>query len=93
MGIYDKTIDPLSAPKAISEESFQTFHQLGIELRQKDLAMMKRVLEETPKYMEVLVEQEITKTQEWYATFEHLVDQAYQQAGLTYDAEENPFIG
>ncbi len=93
MWIYDKTIDPLSAPKAINQADFATFHDLGIQLRQKDLRMMRMILETGASGLNDLVEGEILAQQGWYATFEKKVDQAYVTAGLVYDAELNPFVG
>lgn len=42
--IYDMTIDPLTAPKAISDEAMQEFYKYIIELKKLDLMLFKNLL-------------------------------------------------
>lgn len=97
MKIYDKTIDAISAPKALEPWELEIFHPLCIALRVKDLDMFKRLLllaenDESEQTMLDFVKTEIEREKPWYQEFDARVDQAYAEVGLVYDAEENPFL-
>jgi hypothetical protein len=97
MKIYDKTIDAISAPKALDPWELELFHPLCITLRAKDLDLLERLLllaerNETEQAILDFVETEIERERLWYQEFDARVDQAYTQVGLVYDAEENPFF-
>jgi radical SAM superfamily enzyme YgiQ (UPF0313 family) len=95
--IYDKTIDAISAPKALDSWELKLFHPLCIELRSRDLDMFEQLLmmvkggnseEEVLQF----TDQKIQETSSWYKEFERRLDDAYNCTGLTYDAEENLFV-
>ncbi|MGH3569495.1 MAG: B12-binding domain-containing radical SAM protein [Pseudonocardia sp.] len=95
--IYDMTIDPLSAPKAIDAPDRAVFHELAIALRQSDLRFFRAVLDAvtdggTAQELAEFTEERITATAGWYRNLAVRTDAAYTSAGLTYDAEDNPFI-
>ena len=95
--VYDMVIDPLSAPKAISEKHLRAFHALSIELRKYDLAFMRSTLDSAHRKdseAEMLQQtaNEIEKTQEQYSKIEAKARSLYISADIIYDAEENPFL-
>lgn len=95
--IYDMTIDPISAPKALDEHELQLFHPLCIELRKKDLVFMRNVLDMVhesigEKEIMLFTQQEIIDTQSWYEKFAEKVNKVYEKTNLKYDADDNPFI-
>ena len=97
--LYDQTIDPISAPKALSLLELKTFHDLFLELRNKDLKFMRYVLDLIKENQTIslvhaitLTKNEIQFQKEWYQAFAQKVDIAYLNAHLVYDADTNPFI-
>ncbi len=104
--IYDMTIDPLSAPKAIDPTHRVTFQRLSLDLRQQDLETMRGLLHlarEIPEKAEYLsthenkraldyVRHRIASTASLYDDLSAKAVDAYQAAGLVYDADDNPFI-
>lgn len=95
--IYDKTIDPISAPKAVSDEDLKQIHPLCTELKKKDLKFMRKVLDLVYKGIseEKILEftnNMIRKKHNWYDQFESKIDKLYKEMGLIYDAKVNPFI-
>lgn len=95
--IYDKTIDPLSAPKSLEAAELVLFHGLYLELHRQDLDFMASVLNQASDQIpssevEDYTQQQIQKTANWYADFGKRVEHAYQTANLDYQAVENPFI-
>jgi len=97
LDIYDMTIDAISAPKALNAEELEKFHPLCVELRQKDLEVMREILDMVKENLsqdEIVtqVKQKIEANKDWYKNFEQRVQYAYQQTGLVYDADKNPFI-
>lgn len=97
IGIYDMTIDAISAPKALSKEELALFHPLCVELREKDLEVMREILDQVH---EGLLEEDVLElthakiesSRDWYDRFQKKVLQAYDRTGLVYDADKNPFI-
>lgn len=94
--IYDMTIDPLTAPKAISESSMDEFYQYVMKLKKLDLMLFKNVLLEVKKDpnidIEKYIEQIICKTKKDYSKIEDDVKKLYRKNKLSYKAEKNPFI-
>lgn len=99
--IYDKAIDPLSAPKALDADELAAFHEISVQLRKKDLDFFGAVLdilaqdvriESIERQADELLEHRVRVSDIWYAEFEHEVEAAYTHAGLIYDADPNPFL-
>ncbi|GAB3466652.1 B12-binding domain-containing radical SAM protein [Actinophytocola sediminis] len=100
-GIYDKAIDPLSAPKALDDHELAVLHGLYVELRQVDLDLFGRLLDiasgpsptdRLATEVDDLVRAEIERTAPWYEDFARRVQSVYDDLGLDYDAEGNPFL-
>ncbi|WP_380495893.1 B12-binding domain-containing radical SAM protein [Streptoalloteichus tenebrarius] len=99
--VYDKAIDPLSAPKALSSEELRLLHGLAVELRAVDLDFFRRLLDLAAvassavtlrRDAEDLLRADTEATLPWYADFEARLNRAYQEVGLVYDADPNPFL-
>lgn len=94
--IYDMTIDPLTAPKAIPESSMNEFYQYVMKLKKIDLMLFKNVLLEVKKdpYLDIekYIDQIISRTKSDYSEIENDVKKLYRKNKLNYKAEKNPFI-
>lgn len=95
--VYDMTIDPLSAPKAIDAPDRAVFHELSTALRGTDLGFFREVLDAvtdggTAQELAEFTEERISATAGWYRNLAARTGAAYTAASLTYDAEDNPFI-
>lgn len=94
--IYDMTIDPLIAPKAISNISMDEFYQCVMILKKKDLEIFRDVLvmlKENPNAdIDSYVLHSISDTKEEYGKIEKKVRKLYKKNSLVYRAEANPFI-
>lgn len=94
--IYDMAIDPLTAPKAISDEAMNDFYQYVMKLKKLDLLLFKNILLMVKEYpgldIEQYVDQYIYKSENEYFDIEENVKKLYRKNNLNYDAEKNPFI-
>jgi anaerobic magnesium-protoporphyrin IX monomethyl ester cyclase len=95
--IYDQTIDPLSAPKAIDPHHRTAFGDLSIELRRADLRFFRAALDlagvggteaETIEF----TDEHIATGRDWYARLAARAEQTYRAASLVYDGQDNPFL-
>lgn len=96
MGLYDKAIDPLTSPKALSKEELKIFYDIYMKIRHKDLEIMGGVLERVENHdREMLmsyIEQANIQNSEFYKNINKEVSQAYKLCNLQYDAKINPFF-
>ncbi|MEU1907678.1 B12-binding domain-containing radical SAM protein [Streptomyces hygroscopicus] len=99
--IYDKAIDPLSAPKALDAHELAVMHQLAQELRRVDLDFFRSLLDLAAGQcstaaldgaVQELVRAELARTADWYERLHDQVISAYDDLGLMYDADANPFV-
>lgn len=94
--IYDMSIDPLTAPKAISENDMNMFYKYAMDLKKLDLYFFRRILEEikinptldVDKYVDELIKE----TAGNYDEIRNSVAKLYIKTDLNYNAEKNPFI-
>ncbi|MGY0497080.1 B12-binding domain-containing radical SAM protein [Nocardia sp. FBN12] len=95
--VYDETIDPLSAPKAIAPIHRQIFGELSIALRRTDLEFFRAALDlaaggaseaDAAEFTTARVEE----TRGWYQRLAQRTATAYRAAGLIYDGQDNPFL-
>lgn len=94
--IYDMTIDPLIAPKIITDDSGKEFYNRALELKRRDLIIFKKVLE-TAKECSIeeidnLVNKEIQDSNDFYKNMDEKVRTLYKKEKLKYNAEANPYI-
>lgn len=95
--VYDQTIDPLSAPKAIIPIHRPRFAELSIALRRTDLEFFRAALDlaesgATPADAEAFTDARIAETADWYRRIAVRTATAYRDAGLNYDGQDNPFL-
>lgn len=94
--IYDMTIDPITAPKAISELSMNEFYEHVMDLKKKDLEVFKNVLQLIKNNPNVNINKYIDKlilnTNKDYEKISYNVKKLYKKNNLQYKADTNPFI-
>lgn len=94
--VYDMTIDPLTAPKAISESGRDDFYKFVMDLKKKDLEVFRDVLllikDDPNTNLQEFVEDRITSTKDDYEGISKGVKCLYKKHNLNYNAEANPFI-
>lgn len=94
--IYDMTIDPLTAPKAISDKSMNQFYHYAMELKKMDLQIFREILLEVKNNAEInindFVDENILKMNSKYEGIDKKVKLLYKKNQLCYNANINPFI-
>lgn len=94
--IYDMTIDPLTAPKAVSEDAMNGFYFYAMKLKKLDLFLFKKVLLEIKENPNLDIKQYIdnciNQTRLDYDSINQEVKKLYKKHELCYDADKNPFI-
>ncbi len=94
--VYDMTIDPLTAPKAISKSSMLDFYRYAMFLKRLDLEIFKKILLIIKKNSTLnlidYVDEEIAKYASSYENVKEQVRILYKKNNLQYHAETNPFI-
>lgn len=94
--IYDMTIDPLTAPKAISDEAMQEFYKYVMKLKKLDLMLFKNVLLEIKQNPSLdvneYIDNYILNTNDDYETIKQKVKVLYRKSNINYNADINPFI-
>ena len=94
--IYDMTIDPLTAPKSISEVSMNNFYHYVMQLKKKDLEIFRSILTILKEYPNTniyeYVNKEIDSSSNEYQDIETKVRKLYKKNNLVYNADVNPFI-
>lgn len=94
--IYDMAIDPLTAPKAITEDNINEFYNYAMQLKKKDLKFFKEILllvkAEKQDNLQEYVKQQIELTSDSYKQIADKVKKLYRKNSLHYNADSNPFI-
>lgn len=94
--IYDMTIDPLTAPKAISDDAMQEFYNYVMKLKKLDLMLFKSVLLEIKQNPNLnineYIDNYILKTSTDYEEIKQKVKVLYRKNNINYNADINPFI-
>ncbi|MBQ2639874.1 MAG: hypothetical protein IJF92_03835 [Bacilli bacterium] len=94
--IYDMTIDPLTAPKAISEYEMYEFYTNILKLKDLDLKMFKQILYMVKTYdnldIDRYTDHMISQTEKDYKDITEDVEKVYVKSKLKYKADTNPFI-
>lgn len=94
--IYDMTIDPLTAPKAISDYEIEMFYDYAMKLKEKDLSVFKKILIDFKKDFNIdeekYIKKYINKNDKYYHDIEKQVTKLYKKSGLIYNGVSNPFI-
>ena len=94
--IYDMAIDPLTAPKAISNVAMSTLYEYVMQLKKKDLEIFKEVLlliKQNPECdLTAYIKEMISDSNNQYHGIYENVKRLYKQNDLQYNADKNPFI-
>ena len=94
--IYDMTIDPLTAPKSISEDMMKEFYKYAMKLKKLDLMIFKNILlkiKNNPNFeVDSFINDFILQTKSEYDNILQNVKVLYKKNNLNYNADSNPFI-
>ncbi|MDR0967692.1 MAG: B12-binding domain-containing radical SAM protein [Rickettsiales bacterium] len=97
MRLYDKAIDPLTSPKALTPDEMKLFYNEYMKIHHKDLEVMRSILdivEYAGNNTEVMqcVSDALENSKIMFGQIESNIDNAYKKCGIIYDACVNPFI-
>jgi len=92
--VYDKVIDPISAPKALPSDSMLKYHDLMVSMKKIDIKFMSELIEcvETNKDPNVLYASYFKKYNSFFTMCSEIVNKYYEDDGINYDADENSFV-
>lgn len=94
--IYDQVIDPITAPKVLSNKGYEGVHELCSRLLKLDLSFFEKTISSvTCKSFSGdgdLTESEIRSTADCYEDIRKKINIIYQKEGLIYDGVLNPFL-
>ena len=88
-------VDPLNAPKAISDMEMNGFYGEVMKLKKQDLLFFRDVLDivKTDKtILDSYVEEKLKEDECFYHDINQKVLKLYKNSGLEYHASKNPFI-
>lgn len=96
-GLYDQAIDPLTAPKDISQLSFDEFYTISQEMQKVDLDSFFDILSLAEGNVDTfelqnLTTQIISDREKIKDIIRSKLDLAYKEADILYDASINPFF-
>ena len=97
MAFYDKAIDPLTSPKALTKSEMANFYAEYLKIRQLDLDVMCKILElvdsnASATTVASFVEKSIENNRRFFYKQESKTDELYRKARIQYKAAVNPFI-
>lgn len=95
--IYDRAINPISAPKVLPKKGYSEYHDVCLEVYKMDLAFFKILLDTIrinpdSQHVQEVTESWILGNKEKYLQISDWLDLLDNKYGLTYDAESNPFL-
>lgn len=94
---WDKIVDPISAPKALSQKHYNEFYRLHMQIKSVGLDFFKELLElDMSGWGDVgineYVEFHFAKNEILYRHFSHCCHELYSESGLVYSGSLNPYI-
>jgi uncharacterized methyltransferase PH0819 len=97
MEIYDKLIDPISAPRDLDIFGYRKFYSLFRKVNKIDLKIMKLILDEMEKNtdksdLEIMIKDNIKKYRYFFYKINDKLDKLYLENKIKYIAFQNPFI-
>ena len=94
IGIYDKVIDPISAPKAIKLHRMKKYHELMVQMKGIDLMFMQDLIKqvESSGDLDALYYSYLQKYTPFFEKCQATVNHFYCVDELQYDADTNKFI-
>ena len=95
--VYDQVIDPLTAPKVMSDDGYRRAHALFHELQALDVRFFELAMEHVSRTASPSADVDILRgsikvSTEAYLAVEKGINALYQQQGMRYDAVSNPFL-
>ena len=93
--LYDQVIDPLTAPKIMSESGYKDVHRLCMGLFELDMGFFGKTVSqvaESPSGDVEMTESEIHLVADAHESIREKINNVYAREGLTYDGEFNPFL-
>lgn len=94
--LYDWVIDPITAPKVLSDEGYERVHELCQKMTACDTKMFRRVLDHvtsrSPEKDSEVVTCAIVDHAHLYADVWSQIEEIYDYYGLVYDGVPNPFL-
>ena len=93
--LYDQVIDPITAPKVMSDAGYKDVHILCTELLELDMNFFGRAISQIANVAssdEEFAESEICSTTGDYIDIRDRIDAIYGKEGLVYDGKVNPFL-
>lgn len=97
MRIYDKIVDPISTPKAISSKYAKAFYDIYMSIKDIDISFLGIIISliekgyDVDKIEDFFVEYDLN-TRIKYIVASDKANLLYEYLGLKYDAKLNPFI-
>ncbi len=94
--LYDLVIDPLTAPKDISLNSYEVLYQIYLRIREVDLSILEGLLEKNRYNSKIVscdyIEKKIMETQEYYEEISVEVSDVYLREKLQYSGIKNKYL-
>lgn len=97
LSLYDKAIDPMTKPKALSNEGFDIFEEFYKGIKQVEIKYFKDVLNlvknnATQEEIDNYVKNSIENSNEWIQKETEELNEIYRKQDIWYKAASNPFI-
>jgi anaerobic magnesium-protoporphyrin IX monomethyl ester cyclase len=95
--VYDKAVDVLNAPKAVTAKQRSLFVEIAADLKSLDLKFFEDLLNiismrrDEHSIIE-WVDARLNESRPWYNSTNMKLDEGYRSVGLEYDAAPNPFL-
>lgn len=96
--IYDWVIDPITAPKVLSDEGYKNVHALCQELQSLDLWFFESSLLHIQRIKDVRIDithtaRAIRDSSQQYSLIKDKIERLYARHNLHYNGIPNPFLG
>jgi len=93
--LYDQVIDPITAPKVMSDVGYKEVHRLCTELLELDTHFFGKAISQVANAAssdKAFAESEVRSTAGVYAGIQERINSIYGKEGLVYDGKFNPFL-
>lgn len=91
--IYDAVVDPLIAPKNISDNSTHLLYDIYEEMHLKDICIFEGVLDAVAKHLEIeYIDSEIERSAKFFEYIRQRTDRIYLTEHMVYDGEFNKYL-
>jgi len=93
--LYDKVIDPITAPKVMTDNGYREVHGLCTKLLEFDVHFFGKVISQItndPSDDAEMVASEIRDASNAHMRISEMINGIYAREGLLYDGSPNPFL-